>query len=465
MSNITAVPYFYDKQIRKYIQQFIRLFAGFQVAVGSDSEGNTVYRTVPVRYGDVSRMVAHIQKQNSENVINTTPFISCYISGLQIDPVSRTYPQYEEKIPVIEKKYNDKSRSYENEQGNIYTLTRHQPVPYKLSMQVDIWTSNTEQKLQLLEQILVLFNPSLNIHTNNNPLDWSTLSVVELTSTQWSNRSIPQGVDDIIDISTLGFELPILINPPAKVQRNSMIHTILTNIHTVPTGTARNIETADDINSLTPLFTSYSIVTLENYKMRFSVDNSGNATAQILNRQGGTTDKNGDPLVWQTLLESFGELRDGISQIRLKQTDDPGDTTLDIVGTLSENTSDASLLNVTLDIDTIPANTQDPITKVIDPEISYPGDSVLPSAALGQRYLLLNSIPGGSAWGGIAADSNDIIEFNGTVWSVTFDASNNTTSTHYTTNLFTLDKLKWTGSQWINAYEGTYNAGFWRLYL
>ena len=43
-SKLTAVPYFYDKQLRRYIQQFIRIFAGFQVAMHSDAEGNTVYQ-------------------------------------------------------------------------------------------------------------------------------------------------------------------------------------------------------------------------------------------------------------------------------------------------------------------------------------------------------------------------------------------------------------------------------------
>ena len=38
-SKITAVPYFYDKQLRKYIQQFIRIFAGFQVAMHVNEEG------------------------------------------------------------------------------------------------------------------------------------------------------------------------------------------------------------------------------------------------------------------------------------------------------------------------------------------------------------------------------------------------------------------------------------------
>ena len=54
------------------------------------------------------------------------------------------------------------------------------PTPYTLSMKADIWTSNTDQKLQLLEQILVLFNPALEIQTTDNYIDWTSLSVVYL---------------------------------------------------------------------------------------------------------------------------------------------------------------------------------------------------------------------------------------------------------------------------------------------
>jgi hypothetical protein len=205
MSNITAVPYFYDKQLRKYIQQFIRLFAGFQFVISQTDTGEPIYQTVPVRYGDMNRVAAHILKQNSENVVNTVPFISCYVMSLQIDPTKRSYSQFEDSVSVIEKKFDQETNTYSNEAGDSYTLQRYQPVPYKLMMNCDIWTSNTETKMQLLEQILVLFNPSVNVHTNNNALDWSNLGIVELTNVQWSNRTIPQGVDDIIDISTLTF--------------------------------------------------------------------------------------------------------------------------------------------------------------------------------------------------------------------------------------------------------------------
>ncbi len=461
MSNITAVPYFYDKQIRRYIQQFIRLFAGFQYARNYDSAGNVVYETVPVRYGDISRVAAHIIKQNSENMLNTVPFISCYVTGLTMAPGDRTYQQYEEKVPVIEKKYNDISRSYEEEQGNIYTLTRHQPVPYRMQMQVDIWTSNTEQKLQLLEQILVLFNPSLNIHTNNNALDWSTLSYVELTNTNWSNRTIPQGVDDVIDIASLTFDIPVLINPPAKVTKNSMIHTILTNIHGLATGTARDIENVTDIN---PLFTSYKVVTLENYKLRFEKDSTGFATAQILNRSHASTDNDGNLIIWKTTLEPFGELRDDISQLRLKTSDDPKEYSTDIIGTMKEHPTDPEKVIITLDEDTLPANTQPPVDAIINPQYNQPGDGTLTPAATGDRYLLLDNVPDTTIWG-VAANKNDIIEYTGAAWQVTFDASANTNSIHHTVNLVTQDKLKWTGTEWINAYEGIYNAGFWRIYL
>jgi hypothetical protein len=460
-SKITAVPYFYDRQIRKYIQQFIRIFAGFQVAMHTDNEGNVVYQTVPVRYGDVSRMAAHIVRENSENVLQTTPFISCHVTGLETAPDRRTFGQYEETMPVYEKKYNEATRSYENEIGNVYNIKRHQPVPYNLTMQVDVWTSNTEQKLQLLEQILVLFNPTLNIHTNDNPLDWSTLSYVELIASTWSMRAIPSGIDDIIDISTMTFSVPVLINPPAKVIKNSVIHTIIDNIDEVTDAGLQSLRAGGDY---TPIFTSFKIVTLDQFKMKFDVDSSGNATAQLLNQNGSNLDSSGTILSWTKTFEPFGEFRDDISQLRLKQTDDPSITSGDVIGTIVVDTNDSNLLKITLDSSTTPANTQDPVSAVINPQLNFPGDGTLTAATTGDRYLILTDLPTGTEWGGAIASANDIIQYDGAAWNVVFDASN-TSTTEFTTNTTTLDSLKWTGSKWINSYEGTYNPGFWRLYL
>jgi len=460
-SKITAVPYFYDKQLRKYIQQFIRIFAGFQVAMHVNEEGEIVYQTVPVRYGDVSRMAAHIVRENSENMLQTTPFISCHVTGLEPAPNMRTFPQYEETVPVYEKKFNEETNSYENEVGQQYSIKRHQPVPYQLTMQVDMWTSNTEQKLQLLEQILVLFNPTLNIHTSNNAMDWSTLSYVELIATTWSMRAIPSGIDDIIDISTMTFTLPVLINPPAKVVKNTVIHTIIDNIEDV---TDEGLESLRAGENYTPLFTSYKIVTLEQYKMKFNIDNSGNATAQLLNQNGSNLDDNSVALNWANVLKPFGVVRDDVSQLRLKQTADPADTTNDIVGNIKINTTNANLLDIILDSSTVPSNTQGVVDAVIDPQVNSPGDGTLTAAATGDRYLLTKDVAFGIGWNGSAGKENDIIQYNGSSWDIVFDASSITT-VQYITNTTTQDSLKWTGSKWVNTFEGTYNPGFWRIYL
>lgn len=466
MTHLTAVPYFYDKQIRRYLEQFIRLFSGFQYVKGYTENGDPVMHMVPVRQGDMNRVAAHILKENSGNMINTVPMISCYITGLQPRDDYRTYQQFEDNVPVIEKNFDEETQQYINEKGNTYTIKRYQPVPYTLSVQVDIWTSNLEQKMQLLEQILVLFNPTLNIHTNDNAFDWSSLSYVKLAQTNWSNRVIPQGVDDIIDICTLNFEVTAYINPAAKVLKNSMIHTIINNLTAIPTETADEVDIASDIYNLSPIYTAYVVVTLERYKIKFEVDDDGVATAQIRNQATGTTDSDGNLLVWEDVLKPFGKFRPDISQVRFKTTANPGAYLDDIIGTLSYHPTDPTKFLVDIDMDTLPANTQAAVDNVIDPEYNYPGDGTISSPALGDRYLILNEIPHGSAWNGALADANDIIEYNGLEWFVSFDASETTDEDdEYTFNIHTNDKLKWTGTEWINAYEGMYNGGYWRIYL
>ena len=99
-----------------------------------------------------------------------------------------------------------------------------------MRLNADIWTSNTDQKLQLLEQILVLFNPSLEMQTTDNFIDWTSISVVNLENVTWSNRSVPVGIDSEIDICTITFSIPIYISPPTKVRKMGVITNIITSM-------------------------------------------------------------------------------------------------------------------------------------------------------------------------------------------------------------------------------------------
>lgn len=450
--------YFYDQQTRRYIQQFIRLFSGFSVEMGKRDDGTIVYQTVPVRYGDISRMAAHVLKENSENFMSAVPFISCYVTEFTIAPERRSNHNYKNTAQVYEKAVDPVTGDYiDGEVGNTYSVERYQPVPYNMTFNVDIWTSSTEQKLQLLEQILVLYNPSINIHTNSNHVDWTSLSYVELTNVTWSSRSIPQGIDDQLEIATLSFSVPIFISPPAKVQRQNLIHTIINQMHVTDTG---DIDNGWDITeNFSAQTTTHSIVTLEQYRCKF-LDNK----AIILNGQGGDANTDGGTLAWEEVLKPYGDLREGVSQIRFRRSNDVTDASLDIIGYLSHDINDPQKLIVTVDADTLPTNSQGIVDAIVDPQRAYPGDGNLPVAEAGQRYLVLEDLPGGSAWGGATAKVNDIIQYNGSSWIVSFDSSASTGS-EYFTNTTDSNQYEWTGVHWQNSSEGVYAPGYWRLYL
>jgi hypothetical protein len=223
--------FFYDNQIRRFLLQFTRIFSNFQIEYGreEDSENAALLR-VPVRYGDASRNAQNIIQENSRNSMPASPLMTFYISALDYDRPRMQDPTFVSTLAVRQRTYDESTETYETTQGNAFTIERIMPVPYKLGITLDIWTSNTNQKLQLLEQILTLFNPSLEIQSTDNYIDWTSLSVVELESNTWTSRTIPVGAQDTIDIATLKFNLPIWISPPAKVKKLGVVERVIAGI-------------------------------------------------------------------------------------------------------------------------------------------------------------------------------------------------------------------------------------------
>ena len=73
------MQHFYDGQIRRYITQLIRLMSNFSYA---DGKGALVQ--VPVMYGDITRQVGAIIRDNSENkipsaIVATNPQITVFL--------------------------------------------------------------------------------------------------------------------------------------------------------------------------------------------------------------------------------------------------------------------------------------------------------------------------------------------------------------------------------------------------
>lgn len=226
------MEHFYDGQIKRYLTQFMRLMSNFQV---KDSKGRLTQ--IPVRFGDMNRQVAQIVNKNSENIVQSAPFIACYIKGMDFARDRLQDPTYVSKINIRERAFDEENNEYLNTQGANYTVERLMPTPFTLQMTADIWTTNVDQKLQILEQILVLFNPSMEIQTNSNYIDWTSLSLVELTGMVFSSRSIPAGLEQDIDIASLNFSSPIWLTTPAKVKKLGIITQIITNMFADSPGT------------------------------------------------------------------------------------------------------------------------------------------------------------------------------------------------------------------------------------
>ena len=451
--------FWYDQQIRRYLLQFVRIFNGFQVQSGQKNAGGTssqVYRTVPMRYADMSRMVAHILRGNTENALNSTPFMTCHVANLNVARERRHDPKLISAQQIQERKYDSLNDQYTAELGNTYTVERYMPVPYDLTINVDVWCSNTEQKLQLLEQILTLFNPTVEIQANTNPLDWTNITVVELIDIQWSSRSVPQGVDSQLDISTLIFQVPIWINPPAKVKKQSIIHSIINRIHLDDNLT--DLEYDKNMQDFFEQFSNLEEIVVTPQDAQVNV--TGN-TVSLLNAHGIN-----EGYSWKEFFEQYGEFQASTSKLKLRRSENIEDSTQDIVGTIAYNPTNDNQLIFTIDSATLPTNTQNSVLKIIDPKKNYPGDGTLAGQQAGQRYLIINDINQGSQnWGTVVASANDIIEFDGIQWQVSFDASVNGSTVQYVTNTATNFQYKWTGTEWIDTYQGTYKPGYWILNL
>ncbi len=493
------MDFFYDGQIRRYVTQFMRVFIGFKYKAGDGEE-----RQIPVMYGDLSRQVASIIKENSENKMPTVPRIACYISGLEMNSEMLGDATFVSKVHIRERRYTDANGTveYENVQGGNYTVERLMPTPYKLTMKCDIWSSNTDQKLQILEQLLVLFNPSLEIQTTDNYIDWTSLSTIYLTTTNFSSRSIPQGPDSEIDICSLEFTMPIWITPPAKVKKLGIVQAIINNVFTEQ----------GDIVDLESLVYNRQTGTWGTTTNRFRIllfkSNTGNlsdgqydvtvvepAAAIVSSGLEDPSYKAGQPFDWNRLLELQGGYKPG-AEIYFKQP-----SGYEIVGTFVIHPLDSSKLVATLDTDTFPTNddiastingvsARGTVDAIIDPYKFNPLSSFGSYAQipLGIRYLMLDDVNnspnvGGSynetpynqiydgpdAWKNLDGSdpvivANSIIEWNGSSWVEIWNPLTSEIPT-YIQNIRTGMQYKWDGEQWLKSFEGEYGPGSWGFVL
>ena len=455
--------FFYDNQVRRFLIQFGKIFSNWYVTKGKDPAGNEILVRVPVMYGDSSRQASTIIANNSASNLPSAPLITYYITGLEYDQKRTQDPTFIDKIQVRQRSYNAETQQYETVQGQAFTVERLMPVPYTLRMSVDLWTTNYNQKLELIEQLGTLFNPSLEIQSTDNFIDWTSLSVVYQDGLTFSSRTIPQGSGNPIDVLSWKFYMPIWISNAAKLKKMGVIEKIIASIFS---GKA-----LDDIQNDDLLLGTRQKITPYGYKLLL-IGNS----LQLLPANQDFYPSNEDldlppnpntSLYWSSLLNVYGTIRPGISQIWLQN---PFMDT-EIVGTIVPDPVDDRLLIYDIDPDTLPQNTLDPVDSVINPLVTGP-NAGLPAAVNGVRYLIVDNIGSEGdttiAWGNVVAYANDIIEYDSSTgeWFVSFDSAQATT-VEYVTNLTTSIQYRYVNTEdaWMKSWEGWYDQGDYSIVI
>ena len=228
-TGIVPRAYYYDHQLRKYILQFMAIFSGLQVSIGKrktgdfriseDCEGNQTIEpnileetliSVPIHYGGKDRIVASILAENTQNKPLRLPLLSAFAKQLEFNTQYATGLQ------------TSRRQTYLPTGGlipdDIEVVHQLKPVPYKLTMELGVYASNTDQHFQIMEQILMLFDPQMQIQTNDALFDWTKITHVKLESINF-DQNYPPGIDRRIIQSTLTFTMPVWLSAPANVRK------------------------------------------------------------------------------------------------------------------------------------------------------------------------------------------------------------------------------------------------------
>ena len=146
---------FYHETIRKIIIAFGTTFNNIQL-VRKDNDGNiTQSMKVPLVYGPQQKWLVRLNEDAdlSKQVAITLPRIGFEIQNLSYDPARKL-----NRVQKFKKIKTGKSNTLESQ---------FMPVPYNLSVQLYVMAKQSDDALQIVEQILPFFQPDYTLTIND----------------------------------------------------------------------------------------------------------------------------------------------------------------------------------------------------------------------------------------------------------------------------------------------------------
>lgn len=229
--HVQRKPFFYDAQIaRILIQVGTKCFGGYQVVSGYQKDGKVRFTDVPVLYSGYSRVVQQMMGGISDNVVPRLPMMSYEVSSLRRKQSEIRDPLLVEQFAIRERKRDSDGNLLINEPGKIVIMERYMPVPYDMNIGLTIWASNTDQLMQLTEQLGSAFNPDQEFALSDTAIDWTSPTRLLFSNDIQFSEVTPAEKPDPIQTASMQFSTTIRLSLPVRVYDAALIHEIDVNI-------------------------------------------------------------------------------------------------------------------------------------------------------------------------------------------------------------------------------------------
>jgi hypothetical protein len=202
--------FYHGEQTYNYILQFMAIFSGIQTSVGKSDlnpDGGLIY--VPIRYGSTDKTVEWILSSQTSVKPIRVPVMAAKVRSVEFDPELR-------------KGMRTSTRDVSLPRGgsmpdDLRVVRQMQPNPCRLGLELAVFTSNTKNRFEVLEQLLMLFDPDINFYISDDYHDHYKIQRVELMNMSL-DEDYPQGQSSSMMIDTYQFNIFAAYRAPANVK-------------------------------------------------------------------------------------------------------------------------------------------------------------------------------------------------------------------------------------------------------
>ena len=200
---------FYHETMRKVVVAFGTIFNNINIVRTNSSGAVTQSMKVPLAYGPKNKFLTRLREDPNLNkkVALTLPRIGFEISGIAYDP-SR-------KLNSIQK-----FKKTNNSDSGKTMSSQFMPVPYNMDFELVVMAKQSDDALQIVEQILPFFQPDYTITLNDNTSMGTTRDVpIILTGVTYSDEYEGSFEDRRVLTYTMSFTAKFYLYGPVTDQK------------------------------------------------------------------------------------------------------------------------------------------------------------------------------------------------------------------------------------------------------